>query len=203
MEPVIDRPALNVSGLPTVVFRDRNVVWWGNVLYMTIEGAMFAMAVASYFYYRTRSTDWPPGVNPPALTWGIANGIVLLLSVAPARWIQLQARAGRLAAVRLGLLVLAGFGVASMVLRGFEFAHLNVRWDSNAYGSIVWALIILHSGHLITEWIETLVMIAFTVSPKMEGKRFAEIDMNSDYWFFVVFWAVAMNFVLYGTTRLL
>jgi hypothetical protein len=56
---------------------------------------------------------------------------------------------------------------------------------------------------LLTEWIETLVMVAFASSRKMEGKRFPDFDVNSDYWYFVVGWAVIMNIVLYGTTRLL
>lgn len=203
MEPLAERPVLDVSGLPTVVFRSRNLVWWGNMLYMLIEGAMFAMVIATYFYLRTRSTDWPPGLNPPYLGFGIANGILLLVSLAPARWIQLRARAGDLPGARLGLLILVGFGVVSIILRCFEFAHLNCRWDSNAYASTVWILIGLHSGHLLTEFIETLVMIAFAFSSRMEGKRFPEFDINSDYWYFVVFWAVVMNFIIYGTTRLL
>jgi hypothetical protein len=68
---------------------------------------------------------------------------------------------------------------------------------------MVWALLVLHTGHLLTEWIETLVMVAFASSRKMEGKRFPDFDVNSDYWYFVVGWAVIMNIVLYGTTRLL
>jgi cytochrome c oxidase subunit 3 len=202
MERVSPPPVLDVSGLPNIVFRSRNPIWWGNVFYMLIEGAMFAMVVASYFYLRTRSTDWPPGVNPPYLGWGVANGILLLVSIVPARWIQLRARAGDLENTRLGLIILSGFGVASIVLRCFEFAHLNCRWDSNAYGSMIWTLIGLHSGHLLTEFIETLLMLAFTLSSTMEAKRFPDIDVSSDYWYFVVFWAVVMNFIIYGTTRL-
>ena len=203
METSRERPVLDVSGLPTVVFREPNPVFWGNVLYMTIEGAMFAMLFASYFYLRTRSSDWPPGVNPPYLWFGIANTALLLISVIPARWIQHRARAGDLRGARIGLIVLASAGLGALVLRGFEFPALNCRWDSNAYGSLVWAILILHTGHLITEWVETLLMITFSVSSKMEGKRFADFDVNSDYWYFVVGWAVVMNFVLYGTTRFL
>ena len=88
-------------------------------------------------------------------------------------------------------------------MRGLEFSALNCRWDTNAYGSMIWAMLILHTGHLITEWVETLVMIAFASSSNMEGKRFPDFDVNSDYWFFVVGWALVMNFVIYGSTRFL
>ena len=36
-----------------------------------------------------------------------------------------------------GLVVCLLFALAFLVVRGFEFAALNVRWDTNAYGSIV------------------------------------------------------------------
>ena|SRR5437868_10838484 len=203
MERVRDNPVLDVSGLPTVIFRERNPIFWGNVIYMTIEGAMFAMVFASYFYLRSRSTDWPPGVHPPYLWYGAANTILLIISVVPARWIQFRARAGDLPSTRLGLIILGVIGVAALALRGLEFSALNCRWDTNAYGSMIWAMLILHTGHLITEWVETLVMIAFASSSNMEGKRFPDFDVNSDYWFFVVGWALVMNFVIYGSTRFL
>ena len=194
---------MDVSDLPTIVFRERNPIFWGNVLYMTIEGAMFAMVFASYFYLRTRSTEWPPGVNPSYIWYGVANTLLLLISVVPARWIQLRARAGDLRGSRNGLLLLACFGALALVIRGFEFPALNCRWDTNAYGSMIWAMLILHTGHLLTEWVETLVMIAFASSSRMEGKRFPDFDVNSDYWYFVVGWAIVMNFVLYWVPRFL
>jgi heme/copper-type cytochrome/quinol oxidase subunit 3 len=32
---------------------------------------------------------------------------------------------------------------------------LNVSWDANAYGSVVWLLLGLHTTHLITDTIDT------------------------------------------------
>src|SRR5690348_3802716 len=95
MEPSNARPVLDVSGLPEVAFGHRNVSWLGNVLYMTIEGVMFALLVATYFYLRTRSIDWPPGGQPgPLLRYGLPSTAVFLLSLLPARWVQKRAPAG-------------------------------------------------------------------------------------------------------------
>jgi heme/copper-type cytochrome/quinol oxidase subunit 3 len=90
-----------------------------------------------------------------------------------------------------------------MVLRGFEFASLNCRWYENAYGSIIWTLIGVHTGHLITEFIETSVILCVSFTNKMEGTRLADVAINSDYWYFVVVSAMIVDFLLYGTTRLL
>ena len=43
------------------------------------------------------------------------------------------------------------FGLVLIAVRGFEFAALNVQWDTNAYGSIVWALLALHTTHIVTD----------------------------------------------------
>lgn len=207
MEPLnqpIRRPlTLDVSGLPSVAFGQENTTWLANVFYMAIEGMMFALMFATYFYLRTRSSEWPPGHLPPALTYGLANGFVFLLSIIPARWVQKRAPSGDRAAVRMGLLFLALFAIVASVIRIFEFTALNCRWTDDAYASTVWVLIGIHSGHLITELIETLVLLAISFTPRMEGTRLADAAINSDYWYFVVVTGFMVDALIYGASRIL
>lgn len=202
MEPLKDRPALDVADLPTVAFGPRSPVWLGTILFMLIEGSMMAMIYASYFYYRTRTSDWPPGVLPPNLQWGVANAIAFILSLAPAEWIRRRARAEDLTACRIGLIVLALFGVLNIVLRAFEFANLNCRWSANAYASTIWVLMGVHTGHLLTNFIETVVLAALAFSRRMEATRMPDFDENSVYWYFVVGVALVTDFVVYGASRM-
>jgi heme/copper-type cytochrome/quinol oxidase subunit 3 len=197
------RPVLDVSRLPTVVFGPRNVTWLGNVFYMMIEGAMFAFVIVTYFYLRTRSAHWPPeNQDPPALRYGIANAIVLLASLVPARWIQLHARKFDRRSSRGGLALLATFGAIAIVLRVFEFRALHCRWSDSAYASSIWILLGMHTGHLITNWIETAVLFAISCTRKMEGTRIVDTAINSDYWYFVVATAMASDLVIYAASRL-
>lgn len=200
----IRRPlTLDVSGLPSVAFGHRNTTWLANVFYMAIEGMMFALMFATYFYLRTRSTNWPPGHLPPALKYGALNALVFLVSIIPAWIVKRRAPELNRRAVRNGLLLLALFAVAATVLRGFEFTTLNCRWSDDAYSSTVWVLIGMHSGHLVTELIETLVLLAISFTPQMEGTRLADAAINSDYWYFVVVTGVMVDLLIYGTTRFL
>src|ERR1700704_4522641 len=104
--PIRRRLTLDVSGLPSFAFGHRNTTWLGNVFYMAIEGMMFALLFATYFYLRTRSTDWPPAHLPPALKYGMANVVAFLLSIIPAWLVRKRAPELNRRAVRNGLLVL-------------------------------------------------------------------------------------------------
>jgi heme/copper-type cytochrome/quinol oxidase subunit 3 len=202
-EPIRRPLTLDVSGLPNVAFGHRNTTWLANVFYMAIEGMMFALMFATYFYLRTRSTNWPPGHLPPALGYGVANALVFLASIIPARIVKTRAPKRNRRTIRNGLFALALFALAATVLRIFEFSALNCRWTDDAYSSTVWVLIGLHSGHLATELIETLVLLAISLTPKMEGTRLADAAINSDYWYFVVVTGLMVDVLIYGTTRFL
>jgi cytochrome c oxidase subunit III len=185
---------LDVSDVPSVAFGRSNTTWLANIFYMTIEGMMFALIFASYFYLRTRVQQWPPGHLAPDLRYGLANAIVFILSVIPARWVQKRAPSGDRAAIRIGLMALAAFALLATAVRVFEFTTLNCRWSDDAYSSTLWVLIGMHAGHLVTELIETLVILAVAFTPKMEGTRLADAAINSDYWYFVVVTGL-LNFV--------
>jgi cytochrome c oxidase subunit 3 len=195
------RPSLDVSDLPEVMFGHSSVSWLGNVFYMAIEGTMFALMFVTYFYLRTRSSDWPPQEAPPALRYGMANLALFVISLVPARWLQRQAQLHARRNVRLGLLIMTGIGAAAIVLRIFEFTTLNCRWYNDAYASTIWVLLGLHAGHLATQWIETLTVTGVSFTEKMEGSRFTDVGINSDYWYFVVASAVIVDVIIYFTTR--
>ena len=128
-EPIRRPLTLDVSGLPSVAFGHRNTTWLANVFYMAIEGMMFALMFATYFYLRTRSTNWPPGHLPPALKYGAANAVIFLLSIIPAWIVRKRAPEGNRRAVRNGLLVLTLFALAATVLRVFEFSCPELSMD--------------------------------------------------------------------------
>ena len=94
-------------------------------------------------------------------------------------------------------------GVAALVIRGFEFTALNVRWDSNAYGSIVWVLLGLHTTHLVTDVVDTAVLLAALLCGHVGApRRFTDITENADYWYFVVLAWLPVYAVLYLVPRL-
>jgi cytochrome c oxidase subunit III len=200
--PTEKRTVLDVSDVTTIAFGHQNVSWLGNVLYMTIEGTMFVLLFVTFFYLKTRSPHWPPaGFVSPSAGPGIVSAILFALSLIPAAWTKRKAFEQSRPTVRLGLALLALVALALIVVRTFEFYSLNCRWTDNAYASCIWILLGIHTGHLITEWIETLVLLAIASTPRMYGIRFADAAMNSDYWYFVVVTGFLLQIILYGVTR--
>jgi len=203
MADTIKPRELDVSGLPTIVFGHRSLIWWGTVGLMAIEGTMFAIVVIAYFYLRTRTTDWPPGVMPPALTYGIINTIIFVISVIPNQLVKKAAEQGNRSATLFWLVVLIALGIGNLVVRGFEFTALNCQWDANAYASVLWTLLALHTTHLATDWFDTVVLAGLFVLGPFDSRRFMDASENSDYWYFVVGFWLPIWFVIYMVPRIL
>ena len=195
-------PVIDVSGLAPGAFGHRGVVWWGTMGFMVIEGTMFVLVIAAYFYLRLRNETWPPNVPPPMLRWGTINTIVLLASLVPNQLAKRAGEAVNLSNVRLWLLVCLAFGVVFNLIRVFEFATLNVLWSTNAYGSVVWLLLGLHTVHIITDVGDTAVLTTLMFVGPIEEKRFVDVAENAVYWYFVVLTWLPIYGVIYWAPRL-
>ena len=178
---------IDVSALPTHGFDSRGLVWWGIAGFIAIETTMLVLVVISYFYLFGRAAEWPIGRRQPALGWPSFNLISMLLSVVPMYWTDRKAHAFDRPGVQIGLVICSVWGLCICAVRPWEFAALGVSWDQNAYGSAVWTLLGLHSGHLIAEVLETIVMAAFMLrSGPVAPKYFVDTSDNAFYWYFIV-----------------
>jgi cytochrome c oxidase subunit III len=193
--------ALDVSQLRSYAFGYHAIQWWGTMGIIAIEGFVFALAIASYFYLRTLSDTWPMGVPPPDLLFGTLNTLVLLASVVPNDLARRAANHHDLEKVRLWMLVALGFGLLFCLIRVFEFRSLNVGWDANAYGSILWLLLGLHTAHLVTDVLDSSVLAAVMFKEPIEGKRFVDVAENAMYWDFVVIAWLPIYAVIYWGAR--
>lgn len=185
----MNRRVIDVSELPGFAYGHRNLVWWGGAATMAIEGTMFIMLITSYVYLKGRSPDWPPGFFAPPLFWGTLNLVVMLVSIVPNILYKRAAEQMDLGRIRLWLSIALVLALAFNVIRIFEFRALNVWWDSNAYGSIVWALLGFHTLHTITDLIESSVLAWWMFFGPVNESHFVDLSENAFYWYFVVgFW---------------
>jgi cytochrome c oxidase subunit III len=195
------RPALDVSHLPAHVYGSRAPLWWGNLLLLVIEGMMFALTIASYFYLRKNFAHWPPPPNPyPDLLLPTVNLLVILISLAPAIRVHVLAvRQGSQFQIQFALLAEIAFIAAAVVLRFYEFPALHCLWNSHAYGSITWALLGLHLLHLVASLCETGLLFVWTLTHRLDEKHRLDLSLLAIYWYFVVAsWLVIYAVVFLG-----
>jgi cytochrome c oxidase subunit III len=202
MKPGMHEPGrLDVSALPTFAFGHRSLMWWGTFGLMLIEGMIFALTIAAYFYLRSHSITWPMNAAPPDLLWGTVNTAVLLASMLPNHLAKQAAEKLDLKKVRIWMVVCLLFSLAFLAVRVLEFASLNTRWDSQAYGSVVWMLMALHTTHLVTDAYDSAVLTVLTFTGPMEGKRYVDVSENAMYWYFVVLSWLPIYAVIYWAPR--
>ena len=198
------RPVVDVHELPTVVFGNRSILYWGVLAFMAIEGMTVAVCAASYLYIRKNFHDWPPPPTPlPSLTIPTIGVLVMIVSLFVNNRLRKATRKLDTAAVSRGLWIMTVIGFVLVALRWFDFRALNTRWDSDAYGSTAWATVAFHSSLLFLEAIETaVIMVLFNFGPR-EPKHYSDVEDNTLYWYFMCLIWIPVYVLIYISPRFL
>jgi heme/copper-type cytochrome/quinol oxidase subunit 3 len=194
----------DVSKLESDGFGHRSLTWWGVIGFMVIEATGFALLFGAYFFLMSHEQNWAPlPLRPPDLLAGTLFTIVILLSEIPNTMVKKAALRLDLGEVRRLMPWVVGFGAVLLVIRAFEFNSLNVFWYDNAYGSILWALLLMHTTHLGTDWADTFILWRLMVTRHGEQKRrFVDTDENALYWRFVWLSWLPVYVLIYWLPRL-
>jgi cytochrome c oxidase subunit III len=192
----------DVSAVPDNGFGSRTLLWWGVVGFISIESTAFLLAAGAYFFLMNQTTPWPPNHAPPELLAGTVLTILMLISEAPNILAKRAAVTQQAGAVRASLIVMSIVGLVLIAIRSAEFSALQVRWDQDAYGSILWALLFIHTFHLITDVADTLVLTVFAYVHGLTPPRFSDVADNSLYWHFVVVAWLPLYVLIYWVPRL-
>jgi heme/copper-type cytochrome/quinol oxidase subunit 3 len=125
--------------------------WWGMLILIASEATLFAVFVATYFYLRFTSPEWPQdGLPDPKVLAPVILVACLVATSVPMRLATLAARAGRLAATRLyvisALVVQAGYLAYSIVDYRDQLRVFGI--GRNAYSSIYYTLLGADHAHV-------------------------------------------------------
>lgn len=203
-EPSSVRIVGDVSVLPEAAFGPRSLIWWGSFGFMLLEGSGFLLAAGAYVYLASRGQAWPPpGDRPPDLLWSGIFTVGLIISLVPNLWVRRRARLKDAAAVRIGVLMMTAAGAALLAARFVELGRLNVRWSHDAYGSVVWLLMLLHTSHVLTDLGDTAVQALWLYTHEIGDQQFSDVHDNCDYWSFVIVAWAPMYALVYWAPRLL
>lgn len=181
----IDR--LDVTELPDVAFGHRDLVWWGTVIFVVIEGFSLIVAATVWIYLSQHNDAWPPqGTLRPAWMPSLLQVAFMFLTLPLAYWIKEAAERFDYRRARLGVTLAALACLLFVLLRVMELRALNVRWDTNAYGSAQWLVVGFHSVLVLMQFIETTgIALAFWFAD-LEEKHFSDASDVAFYWWFIV-----------------
>jgi heme/copper-type cytochrome/quinol oxidase subunit 3 len=137
--------------LPPPVDAKAQVGWWGMVVFLLNEGALFASLIASYFYLGVENRFWPPAGTPkPELKLPLIMTAVLLASSVTCFLAEHAHKSGKRATYRAGTLVTMLLGAAFLLIQAREY-HNKLQHagpTDHAYHSIFFTITGLHGVHV-------------------------------------------------------
>jgi cytochrome c oxidase subunit 3 len=186
---------LDVSGLPAYDISPQSPLFLGQLMMTVIEGSMFSILIATYFYLRLGVDVWPPpGIRPPdptIATWAL---LPLVASCAGSHWADKAAKKNSRSGMILGMLVNLLLAGIFLLLRAYEWGTLGFTWASDAHGSIVWAILFLHTYDVVADLIMTAVLILILALGRYGEKQRSAVHVDSVLYYFLV----GMWFPLYA-----
>jgi cytochrome c oxidase subunit III len=195
---------VDVSGLPTTTFSHRSIAWWGTLGFMAIEGTTLFIGVVAYFYLSRNFQTWPPEHTlRPSVFWPTVQVVFLLASLIPTVLADRAAYRIDLPKLRQWFIVMLICEVIAVFVRWQEFLSLNVRWDSNAYGSAAWTLVGLHTTLLVADLFETAILTAILFSNRLVDRHFSDATDVTFYWYFLVGAWIPIYVIVYFGPRLM
>jgi cytochrome c oxidase subunit 1/cytochrome c oxidase subunit I+III len=189
---------LDVSHLPAAELSTGSLLWWGMVGFVAVEGAFFALLIVVALYLRNELPHWPPPpVPPPDLTLPTVNLALLFASLVPMHLSEKAVERGDRRAT-LGWLALGvALGLAFLVLRIVVWRGLPFQWNDHVYGSFVWTALGLHTIHVATELLESIVVGLLLAVGYWGDEQRLGVLTSGVYWDFVVIAYVPLYAVVY------
>lgn len=156
---------------------------------VAVGGLAIALAtlIFSYFYLRLNARVWPlDGIPVPDLTLPIIATGLLVISAIPTL-VATRAIAhdspGRL---RLGLAAAFVLGIGFLVALGMEATQWPFRWDTNAYGSLVYVLVGFVVLIVLTGLMMSAVVQFWAWRGHFNARHSAPVHNVALFWYFVI-----------------
>ena len=151
-----------------------------------IECSMFLMLIAIYFYIRLSVDMWPlPGTQLPHLSVPTLALVPLLASCAGSYWASQGAKTNSRRQMLAGMIANEVLASAYLLLRAFQWHNFNFGWSTDIHGSIVWAILFLHTFDAVADLIFTAVLIVLVMIGRTDPRVRLGIHVDSVVWYLI------------------
>jgi hypothetical protein len=94
----------------------------------------------------------------------------------------------------------SGFGSA-IVLRGYDFAALHTRFNSNEYGAITWTILTVHLAHLLAATLESSLVAGMLFGAPEEKVSYDDVTAMAVYWYLIAFSWILFYVIVFISPR--
>ncbi len=172
--------------LPRDLAGPRSPGWWGVVLLIANEAALFGALLTGYFYLRAGAPTWPlGGLEPPSLTLPIINTVLLLSSSAAIIWAEHSVTHDHRGRLRLGLALAFILGAAFLAVQAVEYSRETFTPQVNAYSSLFYTITGLHGLHVLAGLTALAVIQVRAWLGHFSSRRYLGVQVVALYWHFV------------------
>jgi heme/copper-type cytochrome/quinol oxidase subunit 3 len=165
--------------------RVRSTGFWGMMLLIITEAALFIYLLFSYFYLGSIATGrWPPE-GPPSLRLVVPNTVILLFSSGTMYWAESGIRKGDTRRLRLGLIATLALGMIFLIVQAVEYSHKHVTPSTDASGSLFFTITGFHGAHVAAGLLMIGVITARAFLKHFRAGRHEAVTNVAWYWHFV------------------
>jgi heme/copper-type cytochrome/quinol oxidase subunit 3 len=177
--------------------------WWGMMMLIVTEGALFVYLLFAYYYAAVQhSQDWLPE-DLPNFKLSLPDTIILLLSSAVV-WrgesLLKHGRSGGLAAIYLAVGAL--MGIVFIAIQALEWGTKKFTPFSSSYGSLYYTITGFHMMHVAAGVIILATLSLWCALGYFNRIRSAPVSIGAIYWHFVDAVWLVLFFTFYVTPRL-
>jgi heme/copper-type cytochrome/quinol oxidase subunit 3 len=181
--PVPSGPTVRVEPVPRHGY---STAWWGMATVIATESMIFIGLLATYFFLRATSSEWPiGGLELPELKITSIFSVVLIGSSIPVIFGERAIERNRVGALKVALAVAWLMGAAFLYRTIVDFRSLHFGWRDNAYGSIYYTTIGLHALHVLVGLAISAVVQIKVWLGRIDGEHHISVDVFALYWHFV------------------
>lgn len=176
---------LPAEPLPVAPVGRRASGWYGMLLLIATEAALFIYLLFSYFYLGSQAPGpWPPS-GPPELGIATGNTFILLLSSVTAWWGQRGIERGRSDRLLIGLALSILLGAAFVGVQVHEWLSRSFTPATDAYGSLYFTITGLHIAHVVAGLVILGCLALWTALGRVTAERHVHVEVGVLYWHFV------------------
>ncbi len=160
----------------------------GTVLFIAAEIMFFATLIGSYFTLKSGADEgWPPdGIPELGLSLPIILTLIMLtssLSMHGAIW---GVRNNNRPVFVSSLAITALLGTLFLVGELFDAIEVDFAFDSGAYGSIFFTILLFHGLHVFAGVLFMVYLLFGAITGGFHPNNYQPVESVSYYWHFVV-----------------